>query len=112
MHAREAPDHFQMAQFLRADIHQQILAVRVLAVQSLDRILHRSGELAVGAAELLKQHIAETNIRLVDADREHQLFDVVIHGEAPGYDIGAIRLRTPCSWRLRPSSRPAKLTNK
>src|ERR1700753_2131984 len=80
MHTSEAADHFQMAQFLGADVHQQVLAVRILAVQSLNRILHRGGKFAVRSAELLEQHIAETNIRLVHADREHQLLDVVIHG--------------------------------
>ena len=74
------PDDFEMAQFLGADIHQQIFAVRIFAVQALDRILHGGGEFAIRAAELLKQHVAETRIGLVDADRVHKFLDVVIHG--------------------------------
>src|ERR1700761_978265 len=108
MHTREAPHHFQMAQFLRTDVHQQILAVRILTVQSLNRILHRGGEFAVRATELLKQHIAETNSRLVHADREHQLFDVVIHGEAPGYDMGQYASETLVPSDLDPRRVPRK----
>ena len=84
MRARRADD-LQMAQFLGADVHQQVFALRILAIEALDRILHRGGELAVGAAELLEQHIAETRIRLVDADGVHQLLDVVIHGNLRQY---------------------------
>src|SRR6201992_2147623 len=108
MHTSEAADHFQMAQFLGADVHQQVLAVRILAVQSLNRILHRGGKFAVRSAELLEQHIAETNIRLVHADREHQLLDVVIHGEAPGYDIGQYAPETLVPSDLDPRRVPRK----
>jgi len=31
--------------------------------------------------ELLKQHIAETGVRFVDADGVHKLFDVMIHDD-------------------------------
>ena len=34
-------------------------SARIVAVQALDGILHRSGEFAVGAAKLLEQHVAE-----------------------------------------------------
>ena len=74
------PHDFEMAGFFGADVHQQIFAIWILAVQALYRILHRGRELAVGAAELFKKHVAETRVRLVDADGEHQLLDVVIHG--------------------------------
>lgn len=33
----------------------------------------------IGAPELLEQHVAELRIGLVDADRIHQLLDVVIY---------------------------------
>ena len=79
MHAGQRSDHFEMAQFFRADIHQQVLAIRILAIEALDRILHCGGEFAVGAAELFKEHIAKARIRFVDADGEHQFLDVVIH---------------------------------
>ena len=62
--------------------HEQILAVGILAIQPLDRVLHGGREFAVGASELLQEHVAEPGIRLVDTDGEHQLLDVVVHGEA------------------------------
>ncbi len=71
-----------MAQLLGADVHQKVFALRILAIEPLDRILHRRGELAVGAAELLEQHVAEARVGLVDADGVHELLDVVIH-ESP-----------------------------
>src|SRR6185295_12580526 len=62
-----------------ADIHQQVFPLEVVAIQSLYRILHRRGELAVGAAELFEQHVAECRIGRVDAHGVHQLLHVVIH---------------------------------
>ena len=61
-----------MAEFLGADVHQEILAVGIFAVESLDRVLHRGGQLAVGAAELFEEHIAEPYIGFVDAHGEHK----------------------------------------
>jgi hypothetical protein len=101
LHRREVKpskrsDNFQMTELLRADVHQQVLAGRVLAVESLDRILHRRSQLAVGAPKLLQKHVAELGIGLVDADGIHKLFDVVIHGglrlEEKGYLTNASRL--------------------
>ena len=66
MHASERAHHFQVAQFFGADIHQQVLALRVVAVQALDGILHRGGEFSVGAAELFEQHVAEPRVRRAD----------------------------------------------
>ena len=83
MHAGQCPDDFQMAQLFGADIHQHVFAVRILAVQALNRILHGGRELAVGAAELLQKHVAEARIRLVDANRVHEFLDVVIHLNPP-----------------------------
>ena len=54
-------------------------AVWIFAVQSLDRILHGGGKLAIGASELLEQHIAEARVRLVDTYGEHELLDMMIH---------------------------------
>jgi hypothetical protein len=84
---RQRPDHLEVTQFLGADIHQKVLAGRVLAIESLDRVLHGGGELAIGAAELLQEHVAEFRVRLVDADRVHELFDVVIHGRGLGWGL-------------------------
>jgi hypothetical protein len=36
MHPRQQPDDLQMAQLLCADIHQQVFAVGILAIQALD----------------------------------------------------------------------------
>src|SRR5215213_1789873 len=68
-----------MAEFLRADIHEKILAIRILTIQALNGVLHCGSQLAVGAAELLQQHVAEPDIGLVYAYRKHQLLDMVIH---------------------------------
>ena len=80
MHAGQRSDDLQVAQLLGADVHQQILAGGVLAIDALDRILHGGGELAVGAAELLQSMLPKRGIRLVDADGVHELLDVMIHG--------------------------------
>ena len=77
--ARERADDLQVAQLLGADVHQQILALRIVAIQTLNGILHRRGELAVCAAELLEQHVAKSRIGFVDAHGVHQLLHVVIH---------------------------------
>jgi hypothetical protein len=76
----ERSHDLEVAQLLRADIHQQVLAGGIVAVEALDRILHRSGKLAVCATELLEQHVAESGIGRIDAHRVHELLDVVIHG--------------------------------
>jgi hypothetical protein len=41
--------------------------------------LHRGGKLAVGAAELLEQHVAKLRIRRIDTNRVHQFFHMVVH---------------------------------
>ena len=69
-----------MAELLGADVHQKVFAIWIFAIEALDRVLHRRRELAVGTAELLKQHIAELRIGLIDTDGVHKLFDVMIHG--------------------------------
>jgi hypothetical protein len=69
-----------MAELFRADVHQKVFAVGVFAVQALDRVLHCRRQLAVGAAELFKEHVSEAGIGLADANGVHELFDVMIHG--------------------------------
>src|SRR5213075_2116125 len=44
---------FEVAQFLSTDVHEQIFAGRILAIETLDRILHGRGEFAISTAELL-----------------------------------------------------------
>jgi hypothetical protein len=61
----------------------------VVAIESLDGILHGGCKLAVGASELFEKHIAEAGIGLIDPDRIHKLFDVM-HGTPS--EAGRIRL--------------------
>src|SRR4051794_19811544 len=79
-----------MTELFGADVHQEILAIGIFAVEPLDRILHRCREFAIGAAELLQKHVAEAYIGLVDAHGEHQLLDVVIHRRLLGGYAGWI----------------------
>jgi hypothetical protein len=79
MQPRQCTHYLQMAQLLGPNVHEQILTSRILAIEALDRILHRSSELTIGAAELLQQHVAKLWVGLIDANRIHQLLDVVIH---------------------------------
>ncbi len=56
MQARQGAYDFKVAQLFGADVHQTGLAAAGSSqMQALDGILHRRGELAVGAAELLEQ---------------------------------------------------------
>ena len=79
VHACQRPDDFQMAQFFGPDVHQQVFSRRIIAVESLDGILHRRGQFAIGAAKLFQKHVAERGIGLINSDRVHQFLDVVIH---------------------------------
>jgi hypothetical protein len=71
VHTGEGAHDFEMAQFFGADVHQQVLAIRILAVQTLDRILHRGRELTIRPSALFKKHVAEAGVRLVDANGDH-----------------------------------------
>jgi len=77
--SRESADDLQVAQFLGADVHQEVFALCIIAIQSLDGILHRRRQLAVRATKLLEQHVAELRIGLVDAHGVHQFFYMVVH---------------------------------
>jgi hypothetical protein len=79
MHPRKGPHDLKMAEFLRSDVHQQIFSCSVFAIEALDRVLHRSGKFAVGAAKLFQKHIAKARIRLVNPHGVHKFFDMVIH---------------------------------
>jgi hypothetical protein len=68
-----------MAEFFGSDIHQEVLAFWILAVETLNRVLHGRSQFAVGTAELFEKHVTESDVRLVDAHGEHQFFYVVIH---------------------------------
>ena len=57
--ARQRADDLEIAQLLRPDVHHKIFSLRVVAIEPLDRVLHGGGKLAVGAAELLEQHVAD-----------------------------------------------------
>ncbi len=79
MQARQGADDFQMAQLFGADVHQQVFASGIVAVQSLNCVLHGRRQLAVCASELFEQHVAKPRIRLIDMHGVHELLDVVIH---------------------------------
>ena len=57
--AGQGSDDLEVTQLFRADIHQQIFARWVLAIEALNRILHGGRKFAVGTAELFQEHIAE-----------------------------------------------------
>ena len=83
VHADERADDLQVAQFFCADIEQQIAPGNVVqTVPALDGVLHGGGELSIGSAELLQQHVAEPDVRLSDVYGVHQFLHVVIHGVA------------------------------
>src|SRR5687767_3191979 len=84
MQAGKGADDFEVAQFLRPDIHQEILALGILTVETLNRVLHRRREFSVRSAELLEQHVSERRVRGVDTNRVHQLFYVVVHETSVG----------------------------
>jgi hypothetical protein len=81
MQSGKTADDLEMTELFGSDIHQQVLTIRIFAIEALDGILHGGSEFAVGAAELLKQHVAKSRIGLVNADGEHEFFNVMIHGQ-------------------------------
>jgi hypothetical protein len=72
-----------VTKFLSADIHQQVFAFGIVAIDALDGVLHRGCKLSVRAAELLQQHVAESGIGRSNVYRVHQLFYVVVHNFIP-----------------------------
>ncbi len=85
MHPDEGADHFEVAQFLGADVEKKVAPRDVVhAIPTLDGVLHRGCEFAVSAAKLLQQHVSKPDIRRADLDRIHQLLNVVIHRFPPG----------------------------
>ena len=80
-----------MAELFGPDIHQKVFAIGVFAIEALDGVLHRRGQLAVGSPKLLKKHVAECGIGFVDPNSVHKLFDVVIHGDLRGNDAECAR---------------------
>ena len=75
----EVADDFQVAEFFGADIHEEVFAGGIVAVESLDGILHGGGEFAVGAAELFEEHVAEARIGRIDVNGIHELLYVMVH---------------------------------
>jgi hypothetical protein len=68
-----------VTQLLGADVHQQIFDLDVVTVETLDRVPHGGGQLAVGPTELLQEHVAETRVGSTNLNGVHELLDVVIH---------------------------------
>ena len=63
-HRDDRADHLEVAQLLGGDVHQHVLAARIVVAQPLREIAHRRRELAVGAAKLFEDQGAEHRIRL------------------------------------------------
>jgi hypothetical protein len=80
---RQRPDNFQVAQLFGADVHQQVFAGGIVAVEALNGILHRGCQLAIRAAELLEKHVSEPYVRIPDAHCVHKLLNVMVHGVPP-----------------------------
>ena len=55
------------------------LALWVFAIDSLNGILHRCGEFAVGPTELLEEHVSKGRVGRAYFYRVHQFFNVVVH---------------------------------
>ena len=64
MKAGKAADHFEVAELFGPDIHEKVFAIGVFAIEALDGVLHRRGELAVGSPKLLKKHVARMRDRV------------------------------------------------
>jgi hypothetical protein len=64
-HSDRSADDFEVAEFLRRDIHEQIVIVRIAmaATEGLDEVLHRGFQLAVSSAELFEEQTSEPGIR-------------------------------------------------
>jgi len=73
-------DNFKMAELFSTDVHQKVFSFRIVAINPLNRILHRCRQLSICSTELLQEHVPESRIGRSDAHRVHQLLYVVIHG--------------------------------
>ena len=71
VHPSKRTNDFEMAEFLGADVHEQVFAAGVVAVEPLNGVLHRGGQLAIGAAELLQEHSAEGWLRFANSHGVH-----------------------------------------
>jgi hypothetical protein len=76
---RASADDFEVTKLLGANIHQQVFTFRIVAIKTLNGILHGGSKLAVCPAELLQQHGAKPRIRHPDIYRVHQLFYMMVH---------------------------------
>src|ERR1700734_1621185 len=72
-HGQHLADHFEMRQFFRRDIQEQIPALYIRLRPALAKVSQSGTELAVWPSELLKQHFRKPWVGLVDAHRVHHL---------------------------------------
>lgn len=80
VHADEGAQDFKMTEFFGPDVEEKIALGEVVnAVRSLDRVLHGSGQLAIGTAELFEEHITEGHVGSSDIDHVQEFLDMVIH---------------------------------
>jgi hypothetical protein len=76
-HADDRADDLEMAQLLRRNVEQHILAAGIAFGKSLGEIPHSRRQLALRSAELFQHQARQLGIRLADADGIHQL--LVVH---------------------------------
>ncbi len=81
-HGDYAADHLQVAELFRCNVVEHVLAAGIFLGQGLGEIAHRSGQLALGPAELLQHQAGESRVGLADADRVLQTFVVHEHSAA------------------------------
>ena len=78
-HSDHRTDHFEVTEFLSGDVHEEVVHLGILLPEheGLGEVLQCSGELAVGATELLQHERGEARIGLGDSDLE--LKTLVMH---------------------------------
>jgi hypothetical protein len=59
--------------------NQHVFAIWIVAIKTLDRILHRGSKFPIRPTELLQEHVAESRIGCSHVDGVHQLLDMVIY---------------------------------
>ena len=78
-HTYQRADNFKVAQLFGSNVHQHILATRIVIAQALCEISACGGEFALRAAELLQKEISQPRIRFRDPDGILKLLNVSEH---------------------------------
>jgi hypothetical protein len=78
-HRDDGADHFKVAEFLGGDVHEQVLAARIVFSQRLGEIPAGCGEFALRSAKLLEHQVGEAGVGLTDSHRVLQSLVVSEH---------------------------------